>query len=291
MNTIETKMNKKKPMSFLVLNWKIYKKKTLKILKKKWFKKPKLCNYFRVRIIEQIVNFIKLNYQIYPKNFFLFLFLNGSPVSFSQYFQDSQSHESRIKKNVKIILKIWEENYRMQRIHKEAEIFKTSFVLKNTSNNFNSIFFIIYILSKKLGPIEANIFNLISENHFLLDKPDVGINLNMCKKLNCCLNFLAFGKKYQILRFLAYFSNGFYGEPDENLIKIIYCNKFLQLLSNLFWLNKFNKEFFIKAIDVKPTIIKQSVLMDRVLKRCGSCSGMFRSAFSNCVLCGKKFLL
>jgi hypothetical protein len=284
-------MFKKKPISFLVLNWKIYKKKTLKILKKKGYKKTRLCNYFRVRIIEQIANFIKLNYQIYPKNFFLFLFLNGSPVSFSPYFQDSQLHESKIKKNVKIILKIWEENYRIQRVYKEVEKFKTSFVLKNTSKDFNSIFFIIYILSKKLGPIEANIFNLISENHFLLDKPDVGINLNMCKKLNCCLNFLTFGKKSQTLKFLAYFSNGFYGQPDESLIKIIYCNKFLQLLLSLFWLNRFNKEFFIKAIDIKPTIIKQSILMNGDLKRCGSCKGLFRSVFSNCVLCGKKFLL
>lgn len=284
-------MNEKKPISFLVLNWKIYKKKNFKFLKRKVFKKSRSCKYFRVRIIEQIVNFIKLNYQIYPKNFFLFLFLNGSPVSFSPYFQDSQSHESRIKKNVKIILKIWEENYRIQRIHKEVEKFKTSFVLKNTSNDFNSIFFIIYILSKKLGPIEANIFNLVSENHFLLDKPDVGINLNMCKKLNCCLSFLTFGKISQTLKFLAYFSNGFYGEPDENLIKIIYCNKLLQLLLSGFWLNKFNKEFFIKAIDVKPTIIQQSILIDGNLKRCGSCKGLFRIVFSNCVLCGKKFLL
>ena len=64
-------MNNKKTISFLILDWKNFQKKTLNILKKKK-KKNELCNNFRRRIIEQIVSFIRLNHQFYPKNFFFF---------------------------------------------------------------------------------------------------------------------------------------------------------------------------------------------------------------------------
>ena len=65
-------MNKEKILSFLILDWKNFQKNTLKILEKKSSKKSEFFNNFRTRIMEQIVNFIRLNHQIYSKNFFFF---------------------------------------------------------------------------------------------------------------------------------------------------------------------------------------------------------------------------
>ena len=64
-------MNKEKILSFLILDWKNFQKNTLKILEKKSSKKSEFFNNFRTRIMEQIVNFIRLNHQIYSKNLVL----------------------------------------------------------------------------------------------------------------------------------------------------------------------------------------------------------------------------
>lgn len=282
-------MNKEKILSFLILDWKNFQKNTLKILEKKSSKKSEFFNNFRTRIMEQIVNFIRLNHQIYSKNFFFFLSLDGYPISFSTYIQDLASYKSRVKKNLKIMLKIFKENFRMQTVFKEVKNLKNTFKTRNESYGYNTILFIIYNLSKKLGPVEANIFNLISTNYNLLNKQNFGINLNICKKLGCCFSFLSFRKKNLSLKFLAYFSNGFYGEPYENLVKIIHCNKFFQLILSLFWLNKFNKEFFIKAIHTKPCVVSNCLIINGNLKKCGSCGGIFKYFFSSCILCSKRF--
>ena len=181
------------------------------------------------------------------------------------------------------------ENFKMQIVYKEVKSLKKAVKLNNKSCDFNTILFIIYNLSKKIGPVEANIFNLISTNYNFLDKRNLGINLNICKKLGCCFSFLTFGKKNLSLKFLAYFSYGFYGEPSENLTKLIYCQKFFQLVLGLFWLNKFNKEFFSTAIHIKPNIISKALVHRGNLKKCGSCGGILKSLFSSCVLCSKKF--
>lgn len=196
------------------------------------------------------------------------------------------------RKNLKNILKNFKESCEIFSIRHEIQRLKNFYKNEDNSRNFDSVFFILHNLLKKLGPfLEVNIFSLISNESKVLGQENFKRCLTICKKLDCSLNFLSFKEDIFFNRFLAHFSNGSFGVPEEKPMKIIYSGKFLQILLNLFWIDRFNRELFIRPVRVKSVNFNYKSSILKNTKKCGSCGSFFRILFSNCILCGKKFFV
>ena len=281
----------KKMLSILVIDSVIFEKyKSKGLCKFKKNGKSFAFDSIESRITEQIVNFMKFNYIFYPQQLIFFIFINGCPIFFSSFFRNFQSQKSQIKKNLKFFQKLIKERLKLLFIDQEIEKLKNSTLRRNFFLNLSSIFFIIYNTRKKLSWLEINIFNLVSKKNLIMNQKILKESLSLCKRLNCTFNFLTFEKNIPFLKFLALFSNGFCSKPFEKMVKILYCDKFFQLLINLFWVKKLSRECSFKVIQTKLDVFKDIFLSAKEIWQCGFCKNVFTILLSNCNICGSKYL-
>jgi len=130
--------------------------------------------YYRKRVLEQIVNFIKLNYLFFPNNSIFFLIINGLPFWFSSNNNRPNAQPSKVKKNLKHFIKYLEENSNLLFIDQEIDRIKKVQDTQKFSLNVNLMFFIIYNLSIKLVFLDINVFNLVSNKYSVIDKNYLG---------------------------------------------------------------------------------------------------------------------
>lgn len=278
----------KKILSLLLIDSVIFNKNNIHFYAKK--KINKSYRNFKLRIIEHVINFIRLNYLQCPSKFIFFLFVNGSPFSLFSGNQNFESQELEIRKSLQILIKFFKEKLQLTLIDQETEKIKISHKPQNFLLSLNSVFFIIHCVRKKLASVYINIFGLVFKKNSTMNQKGFAESLGISKKLDCNFSFLIFNKDIPFLRFLALFSNGFCGEPIEKLGKIVYCNKFIQLLIRLFWINKINRELCMKSILIKPAVFNYKFSFSKNTGQCGFCKSIFISIFSNCIVCGSKYL-
>jgi len=250
-----------------------------------------LSLYYRKRVLEQIVNFIKINYLFFPNNSIFFLIINGFPFWFSSNNNRSKAQPSKIKKNLKHFIKYLEENSNLLFIDQEIDRIKKVQDTQKFSINVNLMFFIIYNLSIKLVFLDINVFNLVSNKNSVIDQKSFGETLTISRRMSCTFSFFALISDFPFFRFLAFFSNGFCGAPVEIITKLVYSNKFLQLLLSLFWVNVVNRELFLRSILLHPKLFNCKFSNLKNVWKCGYCKTIFKTIFSNCFLCGNSYLL
>ena len=277
-----------KILSLLVIDSLIFDKNNINFNKK--IKKNKSYRYFKLRIIEHVINFIKLNYLHCPGKFIFFLFVNGSPFSFISDEKNFESQGLKIKKGLKILVKFFREKLQLTLIDGETEKIKISHKPRNFLLSLNSVFFIIHCIREKFAGVNISIFGLVFKKNSSMNQNGFTESLSICRKLDCNFSFLIFNKDVPFFRFLSLFSNGFYGEPVEKLGKIVYCNKFIQLLLRLFWINKIYRELCLRSIQTKPAVFNHRFSFSKNTGQCSFCNSIFTSTFSNCIVCGSKYL-
>lgn len=258
--------------------------------------KSKNCNgkkrfdfNYKYRIFEQINNFISLNYQLHSNGLVFVTIVNGFPIS-SLSFSSSPSSLTLLKKEPEIFLKLLEENLIISEINQEIKKIKNSHSPKNFLLSLNFVFFIIHELLRKIESLKTNIFCLATKKIFLVNHSTILEGLSICKRLNCLFNFITFGENLPFLKFLAFFSGGFFFELKKEINKLVYCDKFLQLLLNLFLVNNFHKELFIKPIFIKSCWENTRNSFIAKIKKCGICHSSSKSTFSNCIICGNSHI-
>ena len=276
-------------LTILAMDLKIFEKTCLKWYSKKERLKKSSYYHYELRVIEHIVNFMKLNYIYYTKELLFFVVLDGFPVFFPSLINNGLDQKSKSKKKSIILSKLLVEKFKLSKIAIEKEKIKKSSNSRNFIISSNFLFFVLHNLTKKLGFVETNIFKLLSPGNSIMDQKSFRSCLNISKKLKCTFNFLLFKQNNPLLKFLSFYSNGFCSQPREKLSTVIHCDKFFQLLLNLFWVNKFHRELYKKSIMINGGLFGQINLHIEHKKQCDFCKTIFKHTFSNCNMCGQKY--
>jgi len=245
---------------------------------------------FKIRIIEQIISYIKFNYIFFPTSLVCFLVINGFPFWFSSYGIKSTGQRLKIKKVLKHVLRYLKENFYISLIDQEIEGIKSIQDSQKFYLDINLMFFIMYNLSRKFDFLKINVFNLFSDKKSALNLKKFKETLNISRKFHCTFSFFVLIRELPFLKFLSFFSNGYFGQIIGNIIKLLYSNKFLQLLLNLFWVNIVSRELFSKSFQIQPKLFNNKISTQKIFSQCGFCKSIFKTNFSNCFVCGNSYL-
>lgn len=274
---------------FLIIDSPTFQNYSTKFSSKKGKDKNKNFYYnYRMRILEQVNNFISLNKQFSSGGLIFFIIVNGYIISsFSS--NSFRFIDSSFKEEQGDFFKLLIESLELSEIDREIKYLKAIRPAKKIFSCLNSVFFIVHELLKKLGPLKINIFCLAAKKKTSINHVDLVGNLGLCKRLNCVFSCITFNKNVPFLKFLTFFSGGFYCNLKKKQKKSIYCDKFLQILLNLFWINKFYRELFKKSILIN-SIQSENRISWKNSKKCGICYSVSTSVFSDCIICGNKHL-
>lgn len=240
------------------------------------------------RISEQIICFLKLQFDRFNVNIFYLIFINQSV---KWVFPISQK-KKKLKHQKQIVALL------MNIFLQEIKISNSIFIEEKLRNRVCSFKFmailesIFYIITKTNRiKCDVKIVNLICMTHEKENIVPIQLIL-LAKKLHVCFDtFLINKKDSYFFHYLSEKTGGIYCRPSKNFSQLIFTESLLSILLSIFLPSFYSRELFVLPFNTR--LVNQnrsdSFGFDHKKFCCPVCFTFYTSLFTDCFVCGLSF--